>query len=144
MAALTKAVSLFLVIVRSLDSQNNFVAGYSVQAGQQQPGLMKEYLSIRDQIFNNEKAKYLGSSNTLDSDETQANNKLMKYKLKELDEAMLTGDFGPARSFYLTKQDIESSGVFNFIKRMPKGAALHTHHISLGSIRWIVANLTYW
>ena len=27
---------------------------------------------------------------------------------------------------------------------MPKGAALHTHHISLGSIKWIVANLTYW
>ena len=27
---------------------------------------------------------------------------------------------------------------------MPKGAALHTHHISLGSINWIITNLTYW
>jgi hypothetical protein len=26
---------------------------------------------------------------------------------------------------------------------MPKGAALHMHHISLGPIAWVIANLTY-
>ena len=51
---------------------------------------------------------------------------------------------GPSKSFYLSKTDIENSPVFQFIKKMPKGAALHTHHISLGSIKWIVSNLTYW
>ena len=33
--------------------------------------------------------------------------------------------------------------MFDFVS-LCKGAALHTHSISLGSIKWIVSNLTYW
>ncbi len=68
----------------------------------------------------------------------------MEAKLQEIDEAVSTGEFGPSKSFFLSKASIESSKVFAFVQAMPKGAALHTHHISLGSIRWIVSNLTYW
>ncbi len=129
--------------------------GYTVQS------LMKDYLNVRDNIFEREKVRFnhllriwskcdnvqddhLGSDVSLDWDELQANNQLMKWKSKELEEALVSGDFGPARSFYLSKSDIEASKVFAFLRAMPKGAALHTHHISLGSIKWIVANLTYW
>lgn len=94
--------------------------------------LMKNYLSSRDQVFHLEKEYHLGQSLQLNWNELQANAYLMKHKLRELDEAMLTGEFGPAKSFYLSKEDIEDTRVFEFIKKMPKGAALHTHHISLG------------
>ena len=106
--------------------------------------VMKNYLVQRENILKNEQKSHLGNDITLESHEIKVNKKLMEHKLKELDKAMLTGDFGPSKSFYLSKKDIESSAVFQFIKKMPKGAALHTHHISLGSIKWIVSNLTYW
>ena len=106
--------------------------------------LMKRYLAQRKNILKEERNNHLGNNLTLAWYEIKANEKLMEDKLKELDEAMLTGDFGPSKSFYLSQTDIENSPVFQFIKKMPKGAALHTHHISLGSIKWIVSNLTYW
>ena len=106
--------------------------------------IMKNYLVQRENILKNEQKSHLGNDITLESHEIKVNKKLMEHKLIELDEAMLSGDFGPAKSFYLSKTDIEKSPVFQFIKKMPKGAALHTHHISLGSIKWIVSNLTYW
>ena len=105
---------------------------------------MKNYLSQRNKLLKKEQENHLGSDMTLDGFEVKANKKLMEDKLKELDDAMLTGDFGPSKSFCLSKTNIENSQVFKFIKKMPKGAALHTHHISLGSIKWIVSNLTYW
>lgn len=106
--------------------------------------LMQNYLSKRKEISLKEQQNHIGNDLNLSYFESKTNEKLMKAKLEELDEAMLTGSFGPAKSFYLSKADIESSSVFQFIKKMPKGAALHTHHISLGSIKWIVSNLTYW
>ena len=127
---------LFLLTFASL--LNKIISGISVA------DLMKNYLQSRDQIFHLEKKYHLGSNIQLNENELKANNYLMAYKLRELDEAMLSGDFGPAKSFYLSKPDIESTEVFRFIKKMPKGAALHTHHISLGSINWIITNLTYW
>ena len=67
----------------------------------------------------------------------------MRSKIAELDASFERAEFAPARSFYLSKEDIENSDVFKFIRDMPKGAALHVHHISLGPIPWVVANLTY-
>ena len=67
----------------------------------------------------------------------------MRSKILELDAAYEKAEFAPARSFFLSKEDILTSEVFKFIREMPKGAALHTHHISLGPIPWVIANLTY-
>ena len=119
-----KISSLFLI----LNSVFYFKSGMSMSVA----SLMKNYLSSRDQVFHLEKEYHLGQSLQLNWNELQANAYLMKHKLRELDEAMLTGEFGPAKSFYLSKEDIEDTRVFEFIKKMPKGAALHTHHISLG------------
>ena len=67
----------------------------------------------------------------------------MKNKILELDLSFEKADFAPAVSFFLSRDDIQNSEVFKFIREMPKGAALHTHHISLGPIPWVVSNLTY-
>ena len=116
----------FLFVI--LNSVLYFKSGTSLSVS----NLMKKYLSSRDQVFHLEKEYHLGQNLQLNWNELQANAYLMKHKLRELDEAMLTGEFGPAKSFYLSKEDIEDTRVFEFIKKMPKGAALHTHHISLG------------
>ena len=68
---------------------------------------------------------------------------LMKNKILELDLSFEKAEFAPAKSFFLSRDDIQNSEVFKFIRGMPKGAALHTHHISLGPIPWVVSNLTY-
>ena len=69
----------------------------------------------------------------------------MRYKIQELDAAFETSDveFPPSKSFFLSRANIQDSEVFKFIRQMPKGAALHTHHISLGPIQWVIKNLTY-
>ena len=56
--------------------------------------IMKNYLVQRENILKNEQKSHLGNEITLESHEIKVNNKLMEHKLKELDEAMLTGDFG--------------------------------------------------
>ncbi len=33
--------------------------------------------------------------------------------------------------------------VFSFLRGMPKGAALHTHDLSIASASWVIAELTY-
>ena len=57
--------------------------------------IMKNYLVQRENILKNEQKSHLGNDITLKSHEIKVNKKLMEHKLKELDEAMLTGDFGP-------------------------------------------------
>ena len=56
--------------------------------------IMKNYLVQRENILKNEQKSHLGNDITLESHEIKVNKKLMVHKLKELDEAMLTGDFG--------------------------------------------------
>ena len=56
--------------------------------------IMKNYLVQRENILKNEQKSHLGNDITLESHEVKLNKKLMEHKLKELDEAMLTGDFG--------------------------------------------------
>ena len=33
--------------------------------------------------------------------------------------------------------------VFSFLRGLPKGAALHTHDLSIASVAWVVSDLTY-
>ena len=104
----------------------------------------EDYKSLRSKILKTEFANHLGEDLILTETEQKVNEKLMLEKWKELDDAIQTGEFLPSKSFYLSKPEIEKSKVYQFIAQMPKGAALHTHSISLGSIKWMVSNLTYW
>lgn len=95
---------------------------------------LDDYLAQRKEISLAEQQNHIGHDLMLSEREWKVNEILMRHKLQELDNSMFTGEFAPSKSFYLSKTDIESSEVFQFIRKMPKGAALHTHHISLGKI----------
>ena len=41
------------------------------------------------------------------------------------------------------KQDIESSRVFQTIRRLPKGGILHVHDFGMTSVEWVIQNVTY-
>ena len=41
------------------------------------------------------------------------------------------------------KQDIESSRVFQIIRRLPKGGILHVHDFGMTSVDWVIQNVTY-
>lgn len=93
-----------------------------------------------------EQALSLGSDLALDSLETQVNEILMAFKHQEYSDGLDTnGDyFGATRHFFHSKPYIESSNVFQIIKMLPKGAALHMHDFTVGSSDYIAYNLTYW
>ena len=117
---------------------------FSLRIIQTNSDTFSDYKTLRNKILNREFDQHLGQDLYLSEPEIKVNNILMIRKLQELDEAIKTGEFLPAKSFYLSKENIEKSKIYQFISKMPKGAALHTHSISLGSIKWIVSNLTYW
>ena len=45
--------------------------------------------------------------------------------------------------FVSVKQDIESSRVFQTIRRLPKGGILHVHDFGMTSVEWVIQNVTY-
>lgn len=45
--------------------------------------------------------------------------------------------------FFKAKPLIDSSKVFQFLKKMPKGAVLHTHTSATVSSSWVVRNIFY-
>ncbi|XP_034234311.1 adenosine deaminase 2-like [Thrips palmi] len=65
----------------------------------------------------------------------------MEWKRHEYNVA--EADFPPAHSFFLMKPRIEQSRVFQFIKRMPKGAVLHAHDLSAANTDFIVKDVAY-
>ena len=102
-----------------------------------------DFLHDRAEILEAENSEYLGSDLQLTPAENSANSILMAHKINELEGAFESDNFLPSRNFYTVKTKIEESDVFQFIKAMPKGGALHTHEFSTASIDWVIANLTY-
>ncbi|KAI0234306.1 Adenosine deaminase 2 [Lamellibrachia satsuma] len=85
-----------------------------------------------------------GGDVVLNVDELKVNSILMKWKATELSEAMKpNGFFLPAHNFMTVKSKIDESDVFRFIKKMPKGAVLHIHDVSMASSDWLIKNVTY-
>ena len=82
--------------------------------------LLSDYKTLRNKILNSEFDQHLGQDLYLSETEIKVNNILMIEKLQELDEAIKTGEFLPAKSFYLSKEDIEKSKVYQLISKMPK------------------------
>jgi adenosine deaminase CECR1 len=48
--------------------------------------------------------------------------------------------FEPTRPFYNVKSDITNTSVFQLLRKMPKGALLHTHLGGAGRMEWIISN----
>nr|KAF6493404.1 adenosine deaminase 2 [Rousettus aegyptiacus] len=97
----------------------------------------------RKQLLMREKTMQLGGQLVLTKEEELANERLMALKRAEMKQAMETQKFPPSMHFFQAKNLIEKSEVFNILKKMPKGAALHVHDISISSMDWLVKNVTY-
>ncbi|XP_023047860.1 adenosine deaminase 2 isoform X2 [Piliocolobus tephrosceles] len=85
----------------------------------------------------------LGGPLVLNTKEEQANERLMMLKIAEMKEAMKTLIFPPSMHFFQAKHLIERSQVFNILRMMPKGAALHLHDTGIVTMDWLVRNVTY-
>ncbi|PNJ08486.1 ADA2 isoform 9, partial [Pongo abelii] len=97
----------------------------------------------RAHLLLKEKMMRLGGRLVLNTKEEQANERLMMLKIAEMKEAMRTLIFPPSMHFFQAKHLIERSQVFNILRMMPKGAALHLHDIGIVTMDWLVRNVTY-
>ncbi|XP_069442053.1 adenosine deaminase 2 isoform X9 [Ovis canadensis] len=97
----------------------------------------------RNQLLTREKMMRVGGQLVLTREEELANQRLRALKEAEMREALRTGSILPSMHFFQAKSLIEKSKVFNILKKMPKGAALHVHDFSITSPDWLVKNATY-
>uniref|UniRef100_A0A2C9KNQ6 Adenosine/AMP deaminase N-terminal domain-containing protein n=1 Tax=Biomphalaria glabrata TaxID=6526 RepID=A0A2C9KNQ6_BIOGL len=108
------------------------------------PMTSSEYLKIRSQLIDENESRRLGSHLVLSSSELFVNNIFMKEKKTLIESSRLNKTvFFPTESFYKSKRLIDESYLFELIHKMPKGAALHTHDLSMVSLDWIIHNATY-
>ncbi|KAF3816488.1 hypothetical protein GH733_014661 [Mirounga leonina] len=97
----------------------------------------------RTQLLMREKMMQLGGQLVLTEQEELANGRLMALKKAEVAQAVKSQNFPPSMHFFQAKHLIEKSEVFNLLKKMPKGAALHVHDFGILSMNWLVKNVTY-
>ncbi|KAM9683505.1 adenosine deaminase 2 isoform 3-T4 [Dama dama] len=98
---------------------------------------------MRNQLLTREKMMRIGGQLVLTQEEELANQRLKALKEAEMHKALSKGSILPSMHFFQAKNLIEKSEVFNILKKMPKGAALHVHDFSITSPDWLVKNATY-
>ncbi|XP_048728316.2 adenosine deaminase 2-like [Ostrea edulis] len=103
------------------------------------------YIRARNEMIFAESNMRIGHDIVLNNQEQKVNQKLMKYKQLEINESRVQNGkpFPPSVSFLTGKPLVEKSQVFQMIKLMPKGAALHLHDCSMVDLKWLVKNATY-
>ncbi|XP_055617009.1 adenosine deaminase 2-like [Toxorhynchites rutilus septentrionalis] len=101
------------------------------------------YNEQRRHVIETQEQRFLGASLTLTNEEKIVNGHIMKLKRLELEEGFKDSfDFIPARHFFETLDQLNSSKLFQLIRRIPKGAVLHTHDTAMGSTHLLI-NATY-
>ncbi|XP_060784321.1 adenosine deaminase 2-A-like isoform X1 [Neoarius graeffei] len=93
----------------------------------------------RETLMKMEVKRAIGGGVVLNKKEKLLDEKLYQMKWQEMEAA----DFPPAMHFFKAKSLIDASPVFNFLQKMPKGAALHVHDFSMVDVEWLVKNVTY-
>ncbi|KAL5282665.1 CECR1.2 family protein [Megaselia abdita] len=102
------------------------------------------YENVRNSIMNAEEGIALGGRIMLNEKEETVNRILMETKKLELGQGLRNEKKNAAgMHFFKAKHLIDQSKVFEFIKRMPKGATLHAHNTAQVSSEWIIQNVTY-
>jgi adenosine deaminase CECR1 len=104
---------------------------------------LASYLRERESFLENENSRFLGSNLELTSSESLVNDYLMNLKYAELDYGFATADFMQSQNFLISKPKYDSSQVFQFIKQMPKGGAIHVHVTAITDLDFLVGNVTY-
>lgn len=107
-------------------------------------GVHEDYLKQRHTLLIKEQSTFFGRDLDLNDKEIQANRILLGKKHEELQKAYINeSTFLPLIHFFQAKENIDQSEVFKIIKRLPKGASLHTHSSAAASVEFIIQNITY-
>ncbi|XP_037953887.1 adenosine deaminase 2 [Teleopsis dalmanni] len=102
------------------------------------------YENARRAVIQAEDLLTTGGRIQLNDKEIKVNELFMKYKLEELAKGYRNPDVNAAGlHFFKAKPLIEHSKVFQFLRRMPKGATLHMHNSASVSSEWVVRNISY-
>ncbi|XP_037719858.1 adenosine deaminase 2-A [Drosophila subpulchrella] len=102
------------------------------------------YKTLRSAFFRYEESRTLGYDLELTEREARANETIMKAKLNEYGEGLVTPHlFKPAQHIFDVLDGIRNTDLFKLLKKMPKGAVLHAHDTALCSTAAII-KLTYY
>nr|XP_021189481.2 adenosine deaminase 2 isoform X1 [Helicoverpa armigera] len=86
------------------------------------------YNEERRALLDEETITAVGGKINLNEDENKANDVLMRWKMRELNDSYINPQhFNFSKHYFSYKKDIEDSKVYQIIRRMPKGAVLHVH-----------------
>lgn len=99
------------------------------------PDFHNNYWKSRENFIHNEESKILGYKLTLTQKEVEVSKAMMRYKTAEYDAGVENpGKFPPAMHFFDAKPLVDNSTLFTeYIRKIPKGAVLHTHTRALVS-----------
>lgn len=112
-------VILVLVVVSSTKSASSY--NVRMDSPTSRPSF-ERYKELRDDLMNIHQSRALGSDVLLNEEEQQFNAILMDLKADELARGFENPfNFTPARHFFDTIKSVESSQLFQLIRKMPKG-----------------------
>lgn len=98
----------------------------------------EKYLTEREQLMQLDSQLYFDSDIGLSKTEELLNGKLIAVRSEMLDHYKAQHFFPPARNFHQSKEHIEVTPLFDFIRKMPKGGILHLHTGAIGDADWII------
>lgn len=101
------------------------------------------YLKKREQIIRLDSSNTLGKDLILSKNEIQVSEILLKEKFELQIAYEDSSRFLPLLNFLEGKELIDKSRVFQIIKKIPKGASLHTHLLAAVSVDFLMKNVTY-
>ncbi|CAH2238457.1 jg13094 [Pararge aegeria aegeria] len=102
-----------------------------------------DYKAQRAKIVRDEALLSVGGNSTLTDKESDVNNCLMQRKFREVDYGFNNPQsYEFSRHFFSYKNSIRHSKVYQIIKELPKGAALHIHDMGIAGPDYVL-NLTY-
>ncbi|HPQ67965.1 MAG TPA: hypothetical protein PKW95_02475 [bacterium] len=97
-----------------------------------------EYRAARAKLTDADCATRLGADLSLTEKEQAVDEYLSTLRSRITLAHMLEHNFPPAKMFYQVKTQIEEDWVFQLLKTMPKGGALHVHSSASGTAEWVV------
>ncbi|XP_058798500.1 adenosine deaminase 2-like isoform X2 [Phymastichus coffea] len=103
-----------------------------------------DYWIERSLILKTEQNIMIGGDVKLNYKEQLVNQTIMNMKMKEVDDGFANPrNFLPAQNFLTAARQIEKSEVFKILKKLPKGAVLHSHDTAIVSWKYVYWNITF-
>ncbi|CAK1541770.1 unnamed protein product [Leptosia nina] len=103
----------------------------------------EDYLTKRAKLLLDESTMTIGGNIILSDKESIVNNCLMQHKFNEVDYGFDNPQYyNFSQHFFAYKDRIRKSKVYQIIRDMPKGAALHIHDMGLLEPNYVL-NITY-